>query len=163
MQYIYCYSGFRVSVLIVNCTLQSITLLITVLEWWILACYVPSKTWETSHSQYRNHVIGFILQFTIGTRNPQLNICTLIPLGTMCRVWKNKIRSTQKCHQEEWYQMLSILEREEDPEAFDDLHTLFLEYWSQREPEFATYSATYYAKRPGMIFMHTPSMTLHGS
>ena len=81
----------------------------------------------------------------------------------MCRGRKNKIRSTQKCHQEELYQMLSILEQEEDPEAFDDLQTLFLEYWSQREPEFAAYFAMYYAKRPGMIFMHTPSMPLHGS
>ena len=59
--------------------------------------------------------------------------------------------------------MLSILEQEEDPDAFDDLQTLFPVTWSQREPEFATYFATYYANRPGMIFRLTLSMQLHGS
>ena len=65
------------------------------------------------------------------------------------RTWKGHLRGTAQENQVELYQMICLLEAEENPTTFDHLMKQFIKYWTPKEQTFAEFFKQHYASRPG--------------
>lgn len=67
----------------------------------------------------------------------------------MHRAWKGHLKGTSQENQVEMYQMICLLEAEENPSIFHQLLQQFIQYWTHKEGTFVEFFQQHYAKRPG--------------
>lgn len=67
----------------------------------------------------------------------------------MYRSWKNHLRSCKPENQVEMYQTLCILIDEYNLSSFNKILDQFIEFWSNKEPDFISYFKQQFQSRPG--------------